>query len=56
MLCNNAVAKVMLLMYIPTLFFYILLAMSRFLTFNKFFCNYSAIIGIEYQQLADFLL
>lgn len=37
MLCNNAVAKVMLLMYIPTLFFYILLAMSRFLTFNKFF-------------------
>jgi|GEM_PF-4068101 len=37
MLCNNAVAKVRLLMNIPTLFFYILLAMSRFLTFNKFF-------------------
>ena len=37
MLCNNAVAKVMLLMNIPTLFFYILSALGRFLTFNKFF-------------------
>lgn len=37
MLCNNAVAKVMLLMYILSLFFYILSAMSRFLTFNKLF-------------------
>lgn len=37
MLCNNAVAKVMLLMYILLLFFYILSALSCFLTFNKFF-------------------
>ena len=37
MLCNNAVAKVMLLMYISSSFFHILSALSRFLTFNKFF-------------------
>lgn len=37
MLCNNAVAKVMLLMYISSSLFHILSALSRFLTFNKFF-------------------
>lgn len=37
MLCNNAVAKVVLLMYISSSLFHILLALSRFLTFNKFF-------------------
>lgn len=37
MLCNNAVAKVRLLMYISSSLFHILSALSRFLTFNKFF-------------------
>lgn len=37
MLCNNAVAKVMLLMYISSPLFHILSALSRFLTFNKYF-------------------
>lgn len=37
MLCNNAVAKVMLLMYISSLVFPILSTLSCFLTFNKFF-------------------
>lgn len=37
MLCNNAVAKVMLLMYISSLLVDILSALSRFLTFNKLF-------------------
>lgn len=37
MLCNNAVAKVMLLIHIPSLTLHILRGIRRFLTFNKFF-------------------